>query len=103
MKTCGRTGSPNSHKYAYHPDLQRESPLSDSVSQIDLEMAFSSGKDVMAVIEALVKRLWTRLLDIKNLPEIFPRMSYEEAMATYGIDKPDIRLGSKVIQANFPN
>lgn len=65
-------------------------------TQVDLEMAFATGEDVMSVVEQVVKKLWLRLLGIEY-SEAFPRMTYEAAMATYGSDKPDVRLRSKVI------
>ena len=60
--------------------------------QLDLEMSFASGSEVMKYVERLIIRLWAELLDIE-LPSPFPRMTYERAMSTYGSDKPDIRLG----------
>ena len=60
--------------------------------QLDLEMGFATAEDVMSVIERLLITLWKQMLDI-DLPFPFPRMSYHEAMATYGSDKPDTRLG----------
>lgn len=65
-------------------------------TQVDLEMAFATGEDVMSVVEQVVKKLWLCLLGTEY-SEAFPRMTYEAAMATYGSDKPDVRLGSKVI------
>lgn len=59
-----------------------------------MEMAFAGEEDVMAVIETLLRRLWQRILKLKT-PEVFPRMTYHEAMALYGSDKPDMRFESK--------
>lgn len=70
-------------------------------TQVDLEMAFAIGEDVMSVVEQVVKKLWHHLLGIEYA-EAFPRMTYEAAMATYGSDKPDVRLGSKVIRYLTP-
>ncbi|GAB7353615.1 hypothetical protein MBLNU459_g4030t1 [Dothideomycetes sp. NU459] len=69
-------------------------------TQVDLEMAFSTGEDVMSVVEQVIKKLWHRLLDIEY-PEAFPRMTYEAAMATYGSDKPDVRLGSELTRVEY--
>ena len=60
--------------------------------QLDLEMGFATADDVMSAIEKLLIVLWKQMLDI-DLPFPFPRMTYHEAMATYGSDKPDTRLG----------
>ncbi|KXS95626.1 hypothetical protein AC578_3548 [Pseudocercospora eumusae] len=69
-------------------------------TQIDLEMAFATGEDVMKVIEAVTKRLWNDLLNVK-LPESFDRMTYEEAMSKYGSDKPDLRYGSEIRRIEY--
>lgn len=61
-----------------------------------MEMSFATGEDIMACIEDLIRRLWAELLDVKSVPAKFPRMSYNDAMAKYGSDKPDIRLGMEV-------
>jgi len=70
-------------------------------TQVDLEMSFASAEDVMRTVEAVVKRLWSELLGATDLPEAFPRMSYEEAMSRYGSDKPDLRLGSEIQRIEY--
>jgi len=70
-------------------------------TQLDLEMAFSTGEDVMKVVEALVKKLWRNLLDLDTTSEAFPRMSYQHAMSMYGSDKPDLRLGSEIKRIQY--
>lgn len=70
-------------------------------TQVDLEMSFASAEDVMHTVESVVKRLWTELLGATDLPEAFPRMSYEEAMSRYGSDKPDLRLGSEIQRIEY--
>ena len=69
-------------------------------TQVDLEMAFATGKDVMAVIEAVTKTLWSDLLNIE-LPENFAQMTYHDAMSRYGSDKPDLRLGSEIQRIEY--
>jgi aspartyl-tRNA synthetase len=49
----------------------------------------------MQCMETLLKRLWKDMLSIE-LPSSFVRMSYHDAMAQYGSDKPDLRIGMKV-------
>ncbi|MBK5192911.1 MAG: aspartate--tRNA ligase [Flavobacteriaceae bacterium] len=67
-------------------------------TQIDCEMAFVEQEDILNVFEGLTRHL---LKEIKNV-EIgnFPRMTYAEAMKTYGNDKPDIRFGMKFTELN---
>ncbi|QLQ81527.1 hypothetical protein HG537_0F02880 [Torulaspora globosa] len=73
-------------------------------TQIDMEMAFADGEDVMKVVEALVTATWNRfssngdLLTLDNRGKLVSakehsirRMSYQQAMTEYGIDKPDLR------------
>ena len=70
-------------------------------TQVDLEMAFATGEDVMRVIESTIKALWTRLLDVDNSSSAFARLTYEEAMSRYGSDKPDTRLGSEIRRVDY--
>ena len=67
-------------------------------TQIDCEMAFVEQEDILNTFEGLVRHL---LFQIKGVEvEQFPRMTYEEAMRTYGNDKPDIRFGMKFGELN---
>ncbi len=59
-------------------------------TQIDLEMSFVQPDDVFAAIEPLMQRVVG--LTGKRLELPFPRMTYDQAMRSYGIDKPDLRL-----------
>lgn len=67
-------------------------------SQIDCEMAFVTREDVMNTFEGLMKHLFRTVKGIE-LPD-FPRMDYDEAMKTYGNDKPDIRFEMKFVELN---
>ncbi|KAI5198069.1 hypothetical protein E4T38_07653 [Aureobasidium subglaciale] len=69
-------------------------------TQVDLEMSFATGEDVMSTVEDVVKTLWQKLLGISHEGQ-FPRLSYEDAMSNYGSDKPDVRLGSKISRAEY--
>ena len=61
-------------------------------TQIDVEMSFVEQNDVFDVIEGLIVRLWKEVLGI-DVPRPFPRMPFDESMAKYGNDKPDLRFG----------
>jgi aspartyl-tRNA synthetase len=63
-------------------------------TQLDMEMAFAGEEDIMAEIERLLQHLWNSMGDPIKSP--FQRMTYHEAMATYGSDKPDLRYGATV-------
>jgi len=67
-------------------------------TQIDCEMTFVEQEDILNQFEGLTQHL---LKSIKGIePKPFPRMSYEEAMKTYGNDKPDIRFGMTFCELN---
>ncbi len=67
-------------------------------TQIDCEMAFVEQEDILNTFEGLVKHL---LKEIKGVDVAeFPRMSYDEAIKTYGNDKPDIRFEMKFGELN---
>jgi aspartyl-tRNA synthetase len=61
-------------------------------TQIDLEMSFVSREDVIAVAEDIVAALWGQIAGYQ-VPRPLPRMTYADAMARYGSDKPDLRFG----------
>ncbi len=64
-------------------------------TQIDIEMSFVTREDVIGVAEDLVARLWAEIAGYQ-LPRPVPRMSYAEAMARFGSDKPDLRFGCEL-------
>jgi aspartyl-tRNA synthetase len=61
-------------------------------TQIDLEMSFIEREDIYALIEGLLKRIWKTALDVE-IPTPFQRLSFQEALNRFGIDKPDLRYG----------
>lgn len=63
-------------------------------TQIDCEMAFVEQEDILNMFEGLIKHLFRTVRGI-TFEGAFPRMTYAEAMETYGSDKPDIRFGMK--------
>ncbi len=68
-------------------------------TQLDLEMAFVDEEDIYRTIEGLMAHLWRTVLG-KELETPFPRMPYAEALARYGIDKPDLRFGLEIADAS---
>ena len=61
-------------------------------TQLDLEMSFVEEDDVLNLIEELYTKLVEALFPEKWILRPFPRMTYAEAMASYGTDKPDLRF-----------
>ena len=65
-------------------------------TQIDIEMSFVDEEDVYDVTERMFRKMFKDVLDVE-LPEHFPRLTYREAMARYGSDKPDTRFGVEIV------
>ncbi len=65
-------------------------------TQVDIETSFMSQDDILAMIERMMARVMkvAKGVDI-SIP--FPRMSYDEAIARYGSDKPDTRFGLELV------
>jgi aspartyl-tRNA synthetase len=75
-----------------------EDPRADrqaEFTQIDVEMSFVDSNDVISVHENLVARIWKWILDV-DVATPMRRMSYREAMADYGTDRPDLRFDMKL-------
>ena len=71
-------------------------------TQIDCEMSFVEQEDILQMFEGLVRSIFK---DVKNIDytETIERMSWMDAMWTYGNDKPDIRFGMKLCNLKFPS
>ena len=65
-------------------------------TQIDIEMSFIEREDIYRVIEGLLQRVWKTALNV-DVPMPFKRMSFEEALNRFGIDKPDTRFGMELV------
>ncbi|KAM5239309.1 aspartate--tRNA ligase, mitochondrial [Ctenodactylus gundi] len=71
------------------PDRQPE------FTQIDIEMSFVDQMGIRSLIEGLLQYSWPNDKDPVAIP--FPSMTFAEALATYGTDKPDTRFGMKIV------
>ena len=66
-------------------------------TQIDVEMSFVQQDDVLGIIEGFLKDVFTEIVG-RELPLPIPRMDYNDAIATYGSDKPDLRFGMPIVR-----
>ncbi len=65
-------------------------------TQVDIEMSFIEREDIYNLIEGLLKRVWKTALNI-DVPTPFKRISFEEALNRFGIDKPDTRFAMELV------
>lgn len=86
-------------KYIQIPRCFRDEDLradrQPEFTQLDLEMSFVEPENVMDVVERCLSRLMKVVHDL-DVPTPFPRMSYAQAMAEYGIDRPDTRYDLRI-------
>jgi aspartyl-tRNA synthetase len=64
-------------------------------TQIDIEMSFIDREDIYQLVEGMLKRIWKVALGM-DLPAPFTRLSFQEAINRFGIDKPDMRFGMEL-------
>ena len=60
-------------------------------TQIDIETSFLGEREIQDIMEGLIRQVFRDVLGVE-LPQPFPRIAYAEAMARYGVDKPDLRI-----------
>ncbi len=89
--------------YQIAPCFRDEDPRADRLYgdfyQLDCEMSFvDNGETVRQTVEPLIKSLVTDFAGKKLFSEEIPRISYQESMEKYGVDKPDLRYGMEMIE-----
>ena len=65
-------------------------------TQLDLEMSFVHQKDVLTVVETLYTRIFNTVRPDLVINTPFKRLTYDDAMARFGSDKPDLRFGMEI-------
>jgi len=66
-------------------------------TQVDIEMSFVREEDVMVTVEAMATAVTRAVVPDRRIYQTpFPRLTYEEALARYGSDKPDLRFGMEL-------
>ena len=76
---------------------QRSDRLVEFV-QLDVELSFCTQEDVLEVMESCMRYVWKTVMGIELAP--FPRLTHQEAIARYGLDKPDLRFGLELANVN---
>ncbi len=67
-------------------------------TQVDVELSFTTQDEVLETMESAIRYVWKTCLDTELPP--FPRLRHEEAMARFGVDKPDLRFGLELATVN---
>ncbi|WP_313357610.1 aspartate--tRNA ligase, partial [Microbacterium sp.] len=65
-------------------------------TQLDIEMSFVEQEDVIEMMESLIVAMW-KTIDV-DVQTPLPRITYADAMAKYGSDKPDLRFGLELVE-----
>jgi aspartyl-tRNA synthetase len=68
--------------------------------QLDVEMSFAEQEDVFQVIEAVMTELFREFAPGKEVTSPFPRITYRDALARYGTDKPDLRAALELVDVS---
>jgi aspartyl-tRNA synthetase len=66
-------------------------------TQIDVETSFMTQEEIIGLMEELTRQMFKEALEV-DLPKPFPRMRYDDAMALYGSDKPDLRIALQLTE-----
>ena len=66
-------------------------------TQLDVEMSFINEGDVMQLMEAMIRSVFSSVLDI-SLADPFPRLTHADAMQKYGTDRPDLRNPLELVE-----
>ncbi len=80
--------------------MRDEDPRADRLVefvQLDVELSFCTQEEVLETMESCMRYVWRTALGIELPP--FPRLTHQEALAKYGIDKPDLRFGLELADA----
>lgn len=68
-------------------------------TQIDVEMSFVDEEDVIQTTERMLCQVFKEVAEVE-LPQPFPRLTYEQALQLYGSDKPDLRFACQIHTLN---
>ena len=77
-------------------DEDSRSDRQPEFTQLDIEGSFWSQEDVMRTVEQVVAAVVKELRGV-DIPDTIPRITYKDALSRYGTDKPDRRLGTRIV------
>ena len=66
-------------------------------TQLDVEVSFMDESEVMSMMEEMIRQCFKVILDV-DLPDPIPQMSHQEAVARFGIDRPDLRIALELTE-----
>ena len=66
-------------------------------TQLDIETSFMDEDAIMTLMEEMIRALFKTVLNV-DLPQPLPRMAYAEAMARFGVDRPDLRIPLELVE-----
>ncbi|MCF7964629.1 MAG: aspartate--tRNA ligase [Methylobacter tundripaludum] len=65
-------------------------------TQLDIETSFMDENEIMHVMEEMIRQLFIKVIGV-NLGDKFPRMTHQEAISRYGVDRPDLRIPLELV------
>ncbi|RUA07298.1 MAG: aspartate--tRNA ligase [Gammaproteobacteria bacterium] len=68
-------------------------------TQLDVETSFMSEGEIMSMMEEMTRGLFKEVIEV-DLGDKFPTITYNDAMSTYGVDRPDMRIPMKLVCVN---
>ena len=66
-------------------------------TQLDIETSFLSEEEIMQTMETMIRALFKEVMDV-DLPDPFPRMTWQESVDRFGIDRPDLRIPLELVE-----
>ncbi|MGZ8186119.1 MAG: aspartate--tRNA ligase, partial [Methylobacter sp.] len=65
-------------------------------TQLDIETSFMDENEIMNVMEKMIRQLFDKVINVK-LDATFPRITFQESMSRFGVDRPDLRIPLELV------
>ncbi|MDO9423121.1 MAG: aspartate--tRNA ligase [Methylobacter sp.] len=65
-------------------------------TQLDIETSFMDENEIMHIMEEMIRQLFIKVIGV-NLGDKFPRMTHQEAVSRFGVDRPDLRIPMELV------